>query len=75
MSDVMPPIPPILDQELLQAVSALARSADSLRSLLAHVAWKNPKAIKRLVKHSDRLFICDAIISCWCQQLDLEDAE
>jgi hypothetical protein len=72
-----PPIPPILDEELREAVSALAAAAHSYRSVLFLAADTEPKILELLVMHEDLLKISDSVINAWRQQLglDVEDVE
>jgi hypothetical protein len=72
-----PPIPPILDEELLEAVSALASAARSYRSVLFLAAEAEPKVRDLMMKHEDLLNLSDSIINAWCEQLGLDggDAE
>ena len=80
-----PPIPPITDPELLEAVSALTRAADSYRKaflLLADrllVAGGGDNEDFRYVfeKGGDALHLSDAVINAWRRQLghDVEDSE
>jgi hypothetical protein len=80
-----PPIPPITDPELIEAVSALTRAADSYRKafllladrLLAAGGGNNEDFQYVLEKGEDTLHLSDAIIDAWRQQLghDIEGAE
>jgi len=80
-----PPIPPITDPELLEAVSALTRAADSYRKaffvlvhrLVTADGVDNEHVQYVLEKGEDKLHLSDAIINAWRQQLghDEEDAE
>lgn len=72
-----PPIPPILDGELLEAVSSLVRAADSYRRVLFSVAQNNPDAFAAIMKHEDLLHLSDAVINAWRNQLghDVEGVE
>ena len=82
----MPPsIPPITDPELLEAVSALTRAADSYRKafflladrLLTAGGGDNEDFRYVLEKGEDALHLSDAVINAWRQQLghDVEDDE
>ena len=75
MSRPTPPIPPILSNELLEAVSSLVRAADSYRRVLFLVADKNKAAFDAMMKHEDLLHVCDDVINAWRKQLghDVED--
>jgi hypothetical protein len=75
LSRPVPPIPPILSDELIEAVSSLVRAAHSYRSVLFLVAQDNPKAMDVMMKHEDLLHVCDRVINGWRKQLghDVED--
>jgi hypothetical protein len=80
-----PPIPPITDPELIEAVSALTRAADSYRKafllladrLLVAGGGDNEDFRYVIKKGGDALHLSDAIINAWRHQLghDTEDAE
>jgi hypothetical protein len=67
-----PPIPPILDIELLEAVSALVGAAHSYRSILFMAAEAEPKVFDLMMKHESLLSISDTIINAWREQLGLD---
>jgi hypothetical protein len=75
MSRAVPPIPPITSEELLEAVSALARAAHSYRGVLFQVVASNEKAFETMMEHEDLLHLCDRVINGWRKQLgqDVED--
>jgi hypothetical protein len=77
MSDNFPPIPPILSEELLAVVSALAHAAHSYRSVLFLAADAQPEIIPIMLKHEDLLNLSDRVINAWRKQLghDIEDEE
>jgi hypothetical protein len=65
-----PPIPPITDPDLIEAVSALTRAAHSYHSVLFLVAEDiGDEVFNHLLKHEDLLNLSDAIINAWRQQL------
>ena len=77
MTAPTPPIPPILDEDLLNAVSALTRAAHGYRSVLFLAAVAEPKIFDLLSKHEDALHLADRVINGWRKQLghDAEDDE
>lgn len=72
-----PPIPPIVDPELLEAVSSLVGAADGYRKVLFLAAEADPKVLDLVLRHEDLLHLCDQIIDAWRNQLgpDAEDKE
>jgi hypothetical protein len=67
-----PPIPPILDKELLEAVSALVGAAHSYRSVLFLAAEAEPKVFDLMMKHEALLTLSDTAINAWRAQLGLD---
>jgi len=67
-----PPIPPILNEELLEAVSALAGAAHSYRSVLFLAAEAEPKVFALMMKHESLLTLSDTVINAWREQLGLD---
>ncbi len=77
-----PPIPPITDPELLEAVSALTRAADSYRKaflLLSHRLLSADRGNEDfhyvMSKVEDQLLLSDAIIDAWRKQLGHDDED
>jgi hypothetical protein len=78
-----PPIPPITDPDLIEAVSALTRAADSYRKafllladrLLVAGGGDNEDIRYVLEKGGDALHLSDTVINAWRKQLghDVED--
>jgi hypothetical protein len=68
-------IPPITDGELLEAVAALTRAADSYRSVLFLVMKAHPETWETVLKHEDLLHLSDAIINTWRRQLGQDDED
>jgi len=79
-----PPIPPILDPELIAAVSALAKSAQVYRSLLYKILDQQvavlPQeernahpAVRLLLEEENNINLADRVIDAWRQQLGIED--
>jgi hypothetical protein len=67
-----PPIPPILDEELLEAVSALVAAAHSYRSVLFLAAKAEPKIFDLMMEHENLLNLSDTVINAWRKQLGLD---
>jgi hypothetical protein len=69
------PVPPILDNDLLEAVSSLVRAADPYRSVLFLVAEENRQVMTTILKHEELLNLCDRVINGWRKQLgqDVEE--
>jgi len=67
-----PPIPPILDKVLLEAVSALVGAAHSYRSVLFLAAEAEPKVFDLMMKHESLLTLSDTVINAWREQLGLD---
>ena len=69
-----PPIPPIEDNELRDAVSALARSAHSLKKII--VAMQSGTPLEELfITHGDHILRCEQVIDHWRLHLGIEDEE
>ncbi len=68
-----PPITPILDEELLEAVSALVGAAHGYRSVLFLAAEAEPKVFDLMMKHESLLTLSDTVINAWREQLGLDD--
>jgi hypothetical protein len=62
-------VPEIESEELLEAVSALTRAADTYRKVLFIVASGNNKIIRKLIKHKDLLTQCDKVINTFRHHL------
>ncbi len=78
------PVPPILDQELIDAVSALVRSADAYRVLLFKIADQalakldenesaSHPAVVTLVENENVLNLADKVIDALRDQLGIDD--
>jgi hypothetical protein len=80
-----PPIPPITDPELLEAVSALTRSAQSFRKAFFLLSGRllaagdgDDEDLRHVVEEiGEPLIIAPLVIDAWRKQLghDIEDAE
>lgn len=79
-----PPIPPILDSELIAAVSALAKSAQVYRTLLYKILDQQLAAltaeergtypaVQLLLEEENNLNLADRVINAWREQLGTDD--
>jgi hypothetical protein len=77
MSRLIPPIPPILSEDLIEAVSSLTRAAHTMRSVLFLAADDDPKVFDLIMKHEELVQLADDVINAWRQRLghDVEDDE
>jgi hypothetical protein len=69
-----PPIPPIEDDDLRAAVSALTRAACVMRSLF-FLAGEGTPVREILIKHDELATLADDVINKWREHLGISDED